>query len=276
MKIFLAGASGAIGRRLVPLLVAVGHDVTGTSRTEKGAALVEKSGAKAVIVDVYDREKIFAAVAGARPDVLMHQLTDLTTFDYTANARLRIEGTPNLVDAALAVGVRRVIAQSISFAYVPGSTPATEDEPLDPQSTGVIALEKTAAEMPENVILRYGLLYGPGTWYAPDGEVAQQARRGELVAGDGISSFLHVDDAARAALLALDWPSGPFNIVDDEPAPGTEWVPAFAEAVGAPPPPYRPGAKPNERGASNHKARQLGWEPLYPDWRVGFKTGMVD
>jgi nucleoside-diphosphate-sugar epimerase len=274
MKIFLAGAGGAIGRRLVPVLVAAGHEVVGTSRSEKGAGLVEKMGAKPVIVNVYDREKLFAALAEARPDVLMHQLTDLNDHNFAANVKLRVEGTRNLVDAALAVGVRRAIAQSISFAYAGGSGPATEEDPLDPQSTGVLALESTVGEMPVSVILRYGLFYGPGTWYAPDGEMARQARRGELVAGDGISSFLQVDDAARAALLALNWPSGAYNIVDDAPAPGTEWVPAFTEAVGAPPPPLQPGAKPTERGASNRKARQLGWEPLYPTWRTGFREGM--
>ncbi|MBN9391867.1 MAG: NAD(P)-dependent oxidoreductase [Chloroflexi bacterium] len=274
MKIFLAGAGGAIGRRLVPLLVRAGHDVIGTSRSEKGAGVVENLGAKAVIVDVYDREKIFAVLADARPDVLLHQLTDLNDFDYAANARLRVEGTTNLVDAALAAGVRRGIAQSITMAYAGGSAVASEEDPLDPQNIGVIALEKMLAEMPESVILRYGLFYGPGTWYAPDGEMAQQARRGELVATDGISSFVHIDDAARAALLALNWPPGAYNIVDDEPAPGTEWVPAFAEAVGAPPPPVQPGAKPSERGASNRKAHQLGWEPLYPTWRTGFRVGM--
>ena len=257
MKIFLAGAAGVIGRRIIPRLVEAGHEVVGTSRHAQGARLVAALGAKPVVVDVYDREQLFASLAHARPDVLMHQLTDLNTRDFAANARLRIEGTRNLVDAALAVGVRRVIAQSISFSYAPGDRPATESDALDPQGKGVIALESIVAEMPESVILRYGLLYGPGTWYALDGEMAQQARRGELAATAGIASFLHVEDAARAALLALGWPSGPLNIVDDEPAPGTEWVPAFAAAVGAPPPPVQPVARPNERGASNLKARRL-------------------
>lgn len=275
MKIFLAGAAGAIGRKLVPVLVEAAHEVVGTSRTESGAALIIKLGAKPVIVDVYDREKIYAALSEARPDLLMHQLTDLNTRNFAANARLRIEGTRNLVDAALAAGVQRVIAQSVSFAYASGDKPATETDALDPGSKGVIALENTVAELPESVILRYGLLYGPGTWYTHDGEIAEQARRGDLIATDGITSFVHVEDAAHAALLALEWPSGLYNIVDDEPAPGKEWAPVFAEAVGASPPAYQPGAKPGERGASNLKARQqLGWQPRYHTWRTGFRAAL--
>ena len=135
----------------------------------------------------------------------------------------------------------------------------------------VQALETAVAEMEEWVVLRYGLLYGPGTWYAPDGFIADQVRRGELCADEGISSFLHVDDAARAALLALDWPQGIVNVVDDEPAKGIVWLPVFAATLDAPAPPATGGQERGARGAANSKARQrLHWEPLYPSWREGF------
>jgi nucleoside-diphosphate-sugar epimerase len=129
--------------------------------------------------------------------------------------------------------------------------------------------------LPESVVLRYGLLYGPGTWYAVDGEVAEQVRCGDRRVSAGVASFVHVLDAARAAHFALDWPPGTVNVVDDEPAPGTSWLPVFAAAVGAPPPPIGEGAERGERGASNAKARQvLGWQPLYPSWREGFRVAL--
>jgi nucleoside-diphosphate-sugar epimerase len=134
----------------------------------------------------------------------------------------------------------------------------------------VKALEDAVAEMPHWVVLRYGLLYGPGTWYTRDGLVTEQVRRVEVTATDGISSFVHVADAAQAACQALDWPSGVLNIVDDEPAAGTEWLPLYAELVGAPPPPVQAGAQGWERGESNARARALGWRPAYPTWRTGF------
>lgn len=136
---------------------------------------------------------------------------------------------------------------------------------------GVVSLEKAAAEIANHVILRYGMFYGPGTWYEANGLMARTAKEGRLPATDGIQSFLHVEDAANAALLALDWPSGPVNIVDDEPAAGTEWLPVYAEAVGAGAPDYQTGRNGWERGASNAKARnEYGWVPLYPTWRSGF------
>lgn len=279
MKVFLAGATGVIGRRLIPLLVASGHEVVGTTRAAEKSEMLQRLGATPVIVDALDRDGLAAAVREARPDVVIHQLTDLSTYDFAANSRLRIEGTRNLVGAARAVGVRRMIAQSISWMSIPGDGPADESVPLDTEAPmprratveAVAALENAVAEMEEGVVLRYGLLYGPGTWYAPDGSIADQVRRGEVTADDGITSFIHVDDAARAALLALDWPRGIINIVDDEPAAGTVWLPIYAATLDAPPPPVTTGQPRGMRGATSAKARQvLNWQPVYPSWREGF------
>jgi nucleoside-diphosphate-sugar epimerase len=279
-RVLLAGATGAIGRALVPRLLAAGHRVTGLTRTERGAQWLRGAGATAVLADVLDRDALLAAVAGTAPTAVLHQLTDLDAGDLAANAALRVRGTRNLVDAARELGVPRIVAQSISWAYRPGPGPATEDEPLDldaaePRRTsvaGVAALEAAARELPEHVLLRYGLFYGPGTWYRATGAQADAARAGALVASADVAGFVQVDDAAAAAVAALDWPSGPVNVGDDDPAPGTEWVPAFCRAVGAPAPPVadRPRAG-FARGADNSRARRdLGWEPRWRSWRSGF------
>ncbi|MDG0809279.1 NAD-dependent epimerase/dehydratase family protein [Cohnella rhizosphaerae] len=278
MKIAVAGASGAIGKSLIPLLVAAGHEVTGFTRHAANAAWLEAQGAKAAVLDIFDREAVFAAIREAEPETIIHQLTSLGERDFASNSRIRMVGTRHLVDAASAAGVRRMIAQSISWAYAPGEGPAYEEEALDlnapaPRSgmiQGVHALETAALEMPEAVLLRYGLFYGPGTWYAKDGFMADEVRRGALPATDGVASFVHVDDAAWAALLALDWPSGAVNVVDDRPSPGGEWLSHYAALLGAPAPERVPGSARGERGASNAKARRLGWQPRFADWRDGF------
>lgn len=283
MKIFVAGASGAAGRLLLPMLREAGHTVTALTRSEFHLPMLRELGAQPVVGDVLNRDTVFAALEAARPDVVIHQLTDLTGRDFAANNRLRIEGTRHLVDASRAVGVERMIAQSFYGAYGPGSGPAREEDALDvdappPRGStarGVQALEQAVAEMPAGVVLRYALFYGPGTWYTRESWTTDQIRRGEITATDAVVSFIHVMDAARAALLALDWPSGVWNIADDEPAPGTEWVPLYAQLVGAPPPPVQPGRQPWERGESNAKARALGWRPLFPTWREGFAHELV-
>ncbi len=217
MKVFLAGATGVIGRRLVVLLRKAGHDVVGTTRSETKAAALQALGATAAVVDVYDAQKLKLAVYAAQPDAIIHQLTDLPqTLDpntmaaaLAANAKLRIDGTRNLVDAVLASGVRRVIAQSIAFAYAPGEGALTEDHPIDPLQTGVIALEQAVTQTPgiDGIVLRYGRLYGPGTWT----EVAKGA------------APLHVDAAAQAALLALTQGApGLYNIAEDDGAVSSE------------------------------------------------------
>lgn len=275
MKIFVAGASGVIGRELLPKLIETGHKVIGTTRHKERTREIEATGASAVVVDALDRNNLMSVFAASQPDVVIHQLTALSHRDFDQTSRLREEGTRNLIDAALAVGVKHVIAQSISFAYEPGEVPATEDVPLDVCASvprkqlvaSIRTLEFTVKEMPHYVILRYGAFYGPDTFYANDGFVAHQIRQKQIPATDAITSFIHVNDAASATVLALGWPSGVFNIVDDEPVRGIDWIPAYAEASGAPLPDIRSGREGWERGASNAKARQYGWKPAYPTWK---------
>jgi nucleoside-diphosphate-sugar epimerase len=288
MKILVAGASGAIGRMLTPLLTQAGHQVSGTTRSADHAATLEAQGVRPVIVDVFDQDKLTSAVFRVRPDVIIHQLTDLSTQNFEANARLRIDGTRHLVEAAHAAGVRRMIAQSIAFAYEPGDEPADESTPLDIKAgwprkrsvEGVVLLEQAASEVEEAVILRYGVLYGPGTWYAREGQSAEAIRRGSTSATRAISCFLHIEDAARAAVAALDWPAKRLpsfvNVVDDEPAAATAWMPVYAASLGAPPPPVDLQAPVSGRAVSNAKARGvLGWTPRYPTWRTGFAAALA-
>jgi nucleoside-diphosphate-sugar epimerase len=218
MRVFLAGAYGAIGRRLIPLLVKAGHDVTGTTRSSESAQKLAKARVHPVVLDVFDAPAVAAAVRLAAPQVMIHQLTDLPReFDqvrvsaaYPANARIRIEGTRNLIAAARGTSVRRFIVQSIAFAYAPGGEPHPETDPLnvgDPMRAvtvrGALEMEQQVLRNPniEGIVLRYGLLYGPGTWHVT-------ALR---------KPALHVDAAAHAALLAMTrGTSGIYNIADDE------------------------------------------------------------
>lgn len=284
MRVLLAGATGAVGRLLVPLLQKEGHEVFGCSRTAGGLEQIRRQGAHAIQVDVFDRARLMAAVEDAKPDAVIHQLTALSGGSSLDNAKIRIEGTRNLVDAALAAGSRRLIAQSIAWIYEPGTEPALETTPLDlsaaePRATTIRAvqsLEAAASEVPEHVVLRYGTFYGPGTWYAPGGLVAQRIRAGELAPSDAVSSFIHVRDAASAALRALTWPSGTYHVVDDEPAAARDWLPALATALQLPAPSGEGHAAPWERGASNARARALGFRPHYASWRSGFAALATD
>jgi 2-alkyl-3-oxoalkanoate reductase len=308
MRVFVAGATGAIGRPLVRQLVQDGHEVFGTTRSDSRADLIREDGGEPVVVDALDREALLSAVARARPDALVHQLTQIPADinprkmaeEFAMTDRLRTEGTHNLCDAARAAGVRRVIAQSIAFVYRMDGRPdevKTEGDPLmgddAPQSVrGIVAavaeMERTVLDA-GGIVLRYGYFYGPGTSYAAsDGATAERVRkRGFPVVGDGagLFPFIHVDDAAAATVAALDrGEPGVYNIVDDEPAPLRDWMPVYAEAIGAKPPRRVPklaariaagkmaaeGAT-KMRGVSNEKAkRELGWEPRYPSWRQGF------
>jgi nucleoside-diphosphate-sugar epimerase len=279
MRIFLAGGSGAIGRQLIPLLIAGGHRVVATTRRPGRQSQIAALGAEPVLLDALDRDAVFAALSIARPDAVIHQLTDLSGPSMAGNAPLRIHGTRNLVDAAKAAGIERLVAQSIAWVVEPGEDPATEETPLDPDPSeprattiaGVRALEQATAELDSGVVLRYGMLYGPGTWYARDGKYGQASIAGTLPATKAIANFLHVRDAARAAVAALDWPAAIVNIVDDEPAPGTVWVPVFADALGGPPPPVENGPS-GGRPVSNAQATSLGFGLDYPSWRTGFRT----
>jgi nucleoside-diphosphate-sugar epimerase len=304
MRVFLAGATGVIGSQLVPQLLEAGHEVTAMTRSVLRAAELEAAGADPVVCDVFDADGVRAAMAGASPDAVIHQLTalparidwsDPNVFD--ANNRVRTEGTRNLVDAALAAGAHRMVAQSIAFAYAPaGERVKHEDAALltdgPPPVGGAIAaiaeLERlvTSTIGIEGLVLRYGTLYGPGTYYDRRGSTAADviAARVPLVEGaTGLYSWLHVEDAASAAVAALERGApGIYNVVDDEPAPQPEWLPVLAQALRADPPapaktpprPYAPEI--SQRGASNAKAkRELGWRPRYPSWREGFAASLA-
>jgi len=265
MRIFIAGGTGAIGSLLVPMLVEAGHEVVGSSRSAHGVRRLREQGAEGVVLDVFDRDATIKTLGAAAPQVVVHQLTSLGDGNFAEHARIRREGTRNLVDAAQQAGVTRVVAQSIAWAYQSGSAPAAEQTPLDTATAdpsrertvgAVAALEETVAEIDEHVNLRFGLFYGPGTWYAPGGSIAAQIADGTLPADDAVSSFVHVSDAARATVLALGWPSGAVNIVDDEPAPARDWVPVLAAAQDVPLPGGPASAAAGwARGADNSLAR---------------------
>lgn len=306
MKVFVAGASGAIGRPLVRQLLAAGHEVTGMTRREERADEIRAAGASAAVCDAFDAPALEAAVREASPEAVVHLLTALPgRIDYrdkealAPTNRVRSEGTRNLLAAAKAAGARRLVAESVAFFYAPeGDRVKDEEEPLfldapPPFGEGAKALaglerQVLEAEGIEGLVLRYGWLYGPGTYYAADGSLTEDAhkRKAPIVGkGTGIFSFVHVEDAASATVAAVERGApGAYNVVDDEPAPMSEWAPAFATAVGAKKPFRVPtwiarlaagkGAATMStelRGASNAKAkRELGWQPRYPSWRQGF------
>lgn len=271
MQIFLAGGTGVIGSRLIPALVAAGHEVTATTRREDQLARLETIGAREVVLDVYDGERVAAAVVAAAPDLVMHQLTDLSGNGREANARLHRQGTANLVAAARAAGVERMSVQSVAWAYPESDAPTTEDEPIVPGHP-VAVMEELVQRIPHAVVLRNGTLYGPGTWYAPGGQIADAVTAGQYPATAAITSFVHVDDAVAAAAQSVGWPDGVYHVVDDEPAPAIDWLPVYAAGIGAPAPatvPLPDGA-PVGRAVSNAKARAVGWAPAHPTWRETF------
>jgi 2-alkyl-3-oxoalkanoate reductase len=309
MKIFVAGAAGVIGTYLVPALVAAGHDVVGTTRDAAKSEKVRALGAEPVVLDALDRDAVRAAVAEARPDVVIHQLTaigatDFKKFDesYELTNQLRTKGVDYLLEAAIAAGAKRFIAQS--FTGWPnartGSEIKTEDDPLDPNpapaATKSLAAIRhleatvTGTDAIEGVVLRYGVLYGPGTAFGPGGEMVHVVanRKMPIVGGGaGVFSFVHVADAAAATVAAVEnGGRGLYNVVDDEPAPVATWLPYLANVLGAKKPMRMPAflvksalgefgvaTMTTLRGSSNAKAkRELGWEPTYRTWREGFRT----
>ncbi|HEX2414238.1 MAG TPA: NAD(P)-dependent oxidoreductase [Thermoleophilaceae bacterium] len=310
MRVFLAGATGAIGRPLVPRLIAAGHELTTMTRSERSAEALRGQGAHALELDVFDREGVRDALVAARPDAVVHELTALPhRFNprdkqlYAPTNRVRTEGTRNLLAAAAAAGARRFVCQSIAFAYAPGGARVKTEEArlfLDsppPFGEAVKALEQMegmvlGAEAMEGLVLRYGWFYGPGTYYAADGSSAADVRRRRfpLVGkASGVFSFIHVDDAADATVAALERGApGAYNVVDDEPAAMREWLPVYAKALGAKPPRRVPAwlarivagkmiAEMAESlpGASSEKAkRELGWAPAHPSWRTGFAESL--
>lgn len=308
MRVFVAGATGAIGRQLVPSLVAAGHEVAGMTRSESKQAMLRELGAVPVVADALDPDQVAGAVGRMMPEVIVHQLTaiparlDLRHFDrdFALTNRLRTEGTDHLLSAGQAAGVRRFVAQSNgAFSYARTGGPVKrEDDPLDPapareMRTMVAAIRHLedavlGAEWTEGIVLRYGGLYGPGTSMAPGAEQAELVRRRKFpLVGDGggVWSFIHVGDAAEATVAAVEFGSrGVYNVVDDDPAPVTEWLPALAQELGAKKPMRVPRfvgrlfagevgvvMMTELRGASNAKAkRELGWQPGHPSWREGF------
>jgi nucleoside-diphosphate-sugar epimerase len=309
VRVFVAGASGAIGTPLVRQLAAAGHEVTGTTRLPERAAEIRAAGGEAAVVDVYDVPALEEAVRAASPEAVVHLLTALPQRfnprkNYLAETnRVRTEGTRNLLAAARAAGVRRVVAESVAFLYAPeGASVKSEDDPINLSASGhfggairaLADLERQVSEMEvESVVIRYGWLYGPGTHFDRHGSQTEDVRRRRLPLvgdGDGIFSFLHVEDAASATRAALEGnTTGVYNVVDDEPAPMREWVPVLAELVGAKPPRRVPAwlasllagrAVARQaielRGASNAKAkRELGWELRHPSWRQGFREALA-
>jgi nucleoside-diphosphate-sugar epimerase len=311
MRVFVAGATGAIGSPLVATLIRRGHEVIGTTRSVERARALEAVGATSTLMDALDPVAVKEAVAEAEPDVIVHELTAIPPefnprrFDqaFAQTNRLRTEGTDNLIAAAEAVAVRRLVTQS--FAAWPyarrGSWVKTEDDPLDDDPPAQVRrtvdairyLERATLDGPfDGLALRYGGFYGPGSGLERTGSIADSVRRRRFPivgSGEGVWSFIHLVDAAEATALAVERGApGVYNVTDDEPAPVREWLPVFADAIGAPPPRRVPvwlgrlfagelgvTMMTELRGASNAKAkRELGWELEYPSWRQGFRDGL--
>jgi 2-alkyl-3-oxoalkanoate reductase len=312
MKVFVAGATGALGKQLVPMLVERGHEVTGMTRTPAKEELIRSMGARPAVADAFDPEAVAQAVAQAEPEAVVHELTDLTgTFarnidkSFATTNRLRTEGLDHLLAAAKAAGARRFVAQS--FAGWPseptGGPVKAEEDPLQqhPPKTVTESLAAirhvedtvTHADGLDGLALRYGGFYGPGTSLAvdPPGDLTEmiKKRRVPIIGdGSGIWSLIHIEDAASATAAALERGApGVYNVVDDDPVPVGELMPELARQIGAKPPRHLPrwvgrlaGGEVGVmmmteiRGATNDKAkRELGWEPRYPSWRQGFREG---
>jgi len=301
MKVLVAGATGAIGRPLIKSLRLAGHTIFGMVRSQRSSAPLSDSGAESVIADALDTSAVSAAIAKVRPDVIINELTSLPTH-YTptdmkaaaeGDARVRLEGNKNLIAAAHQTGVRRFLVQSTGFWYAPGGGLADEDECFAyGASAAVAAGAQRYAQLEamtlgrtdfEGVALRYGFFYGPGTWFISDGDVGEQVRRQQVPIighGQGVWSWIHIDDAADATVRALDCRPGPYNIVDDNPSEQHVWLTAFARYCGTLEPPHiserqaLQAAGPDAvyyatqlRGASNAKAkRELGFRPRPLQW----------
>jgi len=286
MKVFVAGASGAVGPRLIKRLVDAGHEVTGSTRGGAGAARIREAGGSVATCDVFDLPGFTEAVAAAGPEVVINQLTSLPPkFEpgkegfYEANNRIRSEGGDNVIEATAAAGASRLVTQSISFLYeLTGPSVKTEADQTDTSGTHAAMLGHEQKALTDDrfeaIVLRYGLFYGPGTWYSRDGYIGEQVLKRRLPVvgkGTGIASFIHVEDAAAAAALVV--------------APMSEWLPAFAAGIGAKPPRRVPfwlasmiagkqiaNQALRGHGASNAKFKdEFGWQPEIPSWRQGWE-----
>lgn len=308
MKIFVAGATGAVGKQLVPLLISKGHHVVATTRTAGKTEALRALGAEAIELDGLNRNAVIDAVVASRPEAIVHQMTALASMrslknfdeEFAVTNRLRTEGTEHVIAAAQAAGTRKLVVQS--YTGWPnartGGPVKTEDDPLDTtppkkMSGSLVAMRElerlvASANGVQGTVLRYGNFYGPGTAFSPDGEITRMVRRRQfpiIGSGAGIWSFIHMDDTAAAALAAIESnASGVFNIVDDEPAAVSVWLPELAKTIGAKPPRRIPAwlgrlvmgesgvsMMTQVRGSSNAKAKRvLGWQPIYRSWRQGF------
>ncbi len=311
MRVFVAGATGVIGRPLVKQLHAQGHEVVGTTRSPERAETIRRLGGEPVVVDARDTDALRRTVIEARPEVVINQLTNLPNkmnfrrAEETFGPTNELRGTvgPALAGAAAEAGALRLIVQSVCFFYAStGKRAHSEDDPLlqlppdAPTGQGLVALEsleRSALETPglEGVVLRYGYFYGPEVEMVPGGFDRSDVRRRRapiLGAGTGVFSLVQTDDAAAATIAALDRGAGIYNVCDDEPAPQAEWLPAYAEAIGAKPPRHVPvwlaklavgkqaaTLATRLEGASNEMAkRELDWQPSYPSWRQGFREAL--
>jgi nucleoside-diphosphate-sugar epimerase len=301
MRVFVAGATGAIGRPLVAQLREGGHEVVGMTRSEERAQALRAAGAEAVVADALDADAVRGAVEGARPNVVVNELTDL---DRPLNPRkyaewlegtnrLRTEGTRNLVEAARAAGAPRLVSQSVAFAYTFQPGVKNEDAPLlgsdaGPMADAIHELERRTLDA-GGIVLRYGFFYGPGTAYDRGGQQLELIEKRQMpIIGDGAGHFpfIHVDDAAAATVAAIErGTTGVYNIVDDEPAAAREWIPDLAEVIGAPRPRRIPkfiarmmagslaAMATQMQPVSNAKAKaELGWQPRHSSWREGFRS----
>jgi nucleoside-diphosphate-sugar epimerase len=276
-KIFVVGATGLIGTKLTKRLLEEGYDVAGLTRSQQGKAKLEDQGVTGFIGDVFKADTVEAAVASYKPDVIINEITDLKQADMSANTRVRKEGTKNIVSAALNNDVQHIQSQSIAFVYEGGQGLATEETPLDYQATGerkvtvdgVEALEQETARIPHHVILRYGLLYGPQTWFGKDGMIYNQFIDGSVSMSNGIQSFIHIDDAVETAIQALSFEPGIYNVTDDNPVDGETWAKWYAQLLNVNPTLNIEQAADHERGASNKKFRQQGGKLIYSDWQEG-------
>lgn len=306
MRVFVTGATGALGRHLVPGLVAAGHQVTATTRSHGKVAGLREAGAEPVVVDGLDREGVIAAVCAAEPEVIVHQMTALAEMRnlrnvdkvFAATNTLRTRGTDNLLAAAERAGARRVVAQGHNFVYEQSGGPVkTETDPLisKPVSSAVQTMaamkyvdQTVPLKAPEGIVLRYGTFYGPG---ASDAlvELVRKRQMPIVGGGTGIWSFIETSDAAAATLAAVErGEPGVYNVADNDPAPVAEWLPYLAELAGAKHPMNVPAwlgkllagefvlaQMTTARGVSNEKARtKLGWEPKYASWRDGFRASV--
>ena len=313
MRVFVAGASGAVGKRLVPILVAGGHHVVATTRTPSKVDRLRAAGAEPIVLDALDRQAVMKAVVSARPDVVVHQMTALSTLrnfkkiaqEMALTNRLRTEGIEYLLEAARAAGASRFIAQSYSGwpNIREGGRVKTEDDSLDPHppesmKETLAAIRQLEANVVSaghltGIVLRYGSFYGPGTSIEPGGDIVERVRQRKFPIvgnGSGVWSFVHIDDVANATRLAIEsGPAGIYNIVDDDPAEVSLWLPEMARVIGAKPPYHVPvwlgrlvigdagvSMMTKVRGSSNAKAKRiLKWQPAYPTWREGFRAALA-